>query len=313
LQNTSQSFLGDDQIDPRELLRAIWCSKRLIIGSSALFAVVFLIVIMAMPDKYISSTVLAPTDSSVAGVPRTLGSFGGLASLAGLNVANIQDEAQIAEQIIESWGFLESFIEQNNLQVEIYAASGWDKESNSLIIDDDIYDVEEKKWLILGDDGQLRAPTSWELYKRFSEMMTLSPDSQTGFIVLSVEYYSPYIAKQWVDLVFQDINSYMQQRKLSKVNSSIEFLQAQIEKTSIADMEQVFYALIEEQIKSKMLAEATPEHTFVVVSQSMVPEERSGPKKVLLFTVGTLFFLFIAISIVLIKYLLFGSSKLLLK
>jgi uncharacterized protein involved in exopolysaccharide biosynthesis len=309
LQNITQPVLSDDQIDLKELFRVLWRGKKLIVAFSASFALIFAIVASMLPNKYISSSVLAPANPQSSGLPRSLSKFGGLASLAGFSGVGGHDEPLIAQEIIQSWGFIESFIERNNLQVQIYAVSGWIKETNSLSINEDIYDVDNQKWLILDDDGQTRAPTSWELYERFSKMLTLSTDSDSGMTNLSIEHYSPYIAKQWVDLIFTDINSYMQRRKLNKVNSNIEYLQAQVEKTSIADMEQVFYTLIEEEIKSKMLAEATPEHTFVVVSQSMVPEKTSGPNKIFILTIGTLFGFFSSILIVLIRHALFGPSE----
>jgi len=72
------------------------------------------------------------------------------------------------------------------------------------------------------------------------------------------------------------------------VNINIQYLEAQIEKTSIAEMREVFYTIIEEQIKSKMLAEASPEYAFVTVSPAMVPEEKSQPKRALICILGTL-------------------------
>ena len=77
-------------------------------------------------------------------------------------------------------------------------------------------------------------------------------------------------------------------RKLEQVNRNIEYLTAQIDKTAIADMREVFYQLVEEQTKSKMLAEASPDYAFVAVSPSMVPEEKSQPKRALICILGTL-------------------------
>jgi len=75
---------------------------------------------------------------------------------------------------------------------------------------------------------------------------------------------------------------------MAKVTRNIEYLEAQIKKTNIAEMQEVFYTIIEEQIKSKMLAEASPDYAFVAVSPSMVPEEKSQPKRALICILGTL-------------------------
>jgi LPS O-antigen subunit length determinant protein (WzzB/FepE family) len=80
----------------------------------------------------------------------------------------------------------------------------------------------------------------------------------------------------------------MQDQQIKSVASNIEFLQEQIEKTSNAEMKSIFYTIIQEQIKSRMLAEASPEYVFVAVSPSMVPEKKSQPKRALICVLGTL-------------------------
>ena len=109
-----------------------------------------------------------------------------------------------------------------------------------------------------------------------------------------MEFYSPQIAKDWVDLYAVAINEHMQKRQVAKVARNIGYLEAQIEKTAIAEMREVFYKLIEEQIKNKMIAEASPDYVFIPVSTSMVPEEKSAPNRFLFFGIGTLLGFFLA-------------------
>lgn len=71
--------------------------------------------------------------------------------------------------------------------------------------------------------------------------MAASQDKKSGLIYVSVGHYSPQIVKQWVDLFIITINDYMRARKLEQVHRNIEYLTAQINKTAIADMREVFY------------------------------------------------------------------------
>jgi LPS O-antigen subunit length determinant protein (WzzB/FepE family) len=189
---------------------------------------------------------------------------------------------------MRSRGFIEEFISENNLAVEVFAAEGWAMGSNQLEINADIYDVDSLQWVRDASAGKTADPSGWELFKKFSGMFSVSEDNKTGMISVSVEYFSPELAKEWVDRLVIGINQHMQSRKLEKVNINIQYLEAQIEKTSIAEMREVFYTIIEEQIKSKMLAEASPEYAFVTVSPAMVPEEKSQPKRALICILGTL-------------------------
>ena len=215
--------------------------------------------------------------------------LGGLASIAGIKVPSDEGgEAQAAMEIMQSWSFIEEFIKTNNLAAEIFAADGWDRETNQLSYDSSLYDSQQKQWVRNPPAGKTIEPTGWELYKEFSEHLTVTTDKTTGMISVSIEHYSPILAQQWVNLYITTINNYMRSRKLQQANSNIEYLEAQIEKTAIAGMKEVFYQVIEEQIKNKMLAEASPEYAFVTVNPAMVPEEKSTPKRALICVLAVL-------------------------
>ena len=133
-------------------------------------------------------------------------------------------------------------------------------------------------------------------------MTSVSQDNQSGLVSVSIEYYSPVIAKEWLDLYIDAINEHMQARQVTKVSSNISYLEAQIAKTSIAEMREVFYTIIEEQTKNKMVAEASPDYAFVAVSPSMVPEEKSKPSRALICVLGTLLGGMLGVVIVLIRH-----------
>ena len=291
MENNSQTNdQYDDEIDLRELFGVLWGNKIKIIGITAVFAVVSVIYALSVPNQYKASALLAPAQQQSGGLSGALGQLGGLASLAGVSIGGGESsEAQVAQEIMKSWSFIEGFIADNDLAVEVYAAEGWSRESNQLKFDNDVYAVKTNTWLVENDNiGRVGPPTSWQLFEKFSEMLVVSEDKKSGLISISIEYYSPQIAKQWLDLYISSINKHMQARQVVKVSNNIEYLEAQIEKTSITEMQEVFYTIIEEQIKSQMLAEASPDYAFVAVSPSMVPEEKSQPKRALICILGTL-------------------------
>lgn len=304
MHNEKQSVeIYDDEIDLRELFSVLWSGKKVIVTITAIFALVSVLYALSLPNQYRASTVLAPAQQEGGGLSGALGQLGGLASLAGVSIGSgDSSEAQIAQEVMSSWDFAERFITANKLEVEIFAAEGWSRDNNRLAIDDDLYDLESQTWVRKAPAGKTVEPTSWELYEAFKERLSVSQDKKTGMITVAVEYYSPILAKRWVDQLVKDINSYMQARKLKQVNSNIQYLEAQIQKTSIADMKEVFYTIIEEQIKSKMLAEASPEYAFVTVSPAMIPEEKSQPKRALICILGTLLGGMLSVLIVLIRH-----------
>jgi LPS O-antigen subunit length determinant protein (WzzB/FepE family) len=287
--NVQNDTKYDDEIDLRELFGVLWAGKLKIIAITAVFAFVSVIYALSVPNQYKATALLAPAQSDSSGLSGALGQLGGLASLAGVSIGSgDSSEAQIAQEIMKSWSFIEGFIAANNIAVEVYAAEGWSKGSNELQIDDGVYDTENKQWLVENESGVTGPPSSWYLFQAFSERLEVSEEKISGLVSVSIEYYSPQIAKQWLDMYVAAVNAHMQQRQMAKVTNNINYLQAQIEKTSIAEMREVFYHIIEEQTKNRMVAEASPEYAFVVVSPSMVPELKTQPQRALICILGTL-------------------------
>ena len=301
----------DDEIDLKELFLVLWAGKFLIVAITAVFAISSVLYALSIPNQYKATALLAPAQSDGGGLSSALGQLGGLASLAGVSIGEgSSSEAQVAQEIMKSWSFVESFITDNKLDVEVYAARGWSKTSGELKFDDDLYNVDKKTWLLEDDQsGEFRPPTSWELFERFSEMLSVSQDNLTGLVSVSIEYYSPQVAKEWLDLYIIAINKHMQARQVAKVSNNISYLEAQIAKTSIAEMREVFYTIIEEQTKNKMVAEASPDYAFVAVSPSMVPEEKSKPSRALICVLGTLIGGMLGLVIVLVRHYARSESE----
>ena len=281
MQNTQPQV---DEIDLIELASVLWAGKKIIITVAALSSIIALTIALSIPNQYQSTAVVSAAQIGSGSMLGNMASqFGGLASLAGIKVPGSESsETQAAMEILQSWSFIEQFVTDNNFEAQVFAAKGWNKETNELRYDSGLFDSQQNRWVRTPSANKTIEPTSWELYKEFSKYLTVTTDTSTGMISISVEYYSPIIAKQWVDLYIATINDYMRNRKLEQVNRNIKYLEAQIQKTAITGMREIFYQIIEEQIKNKMLAEASPEYAFVTVSPAMVPEEKSTPKRMLI-------------------------------
>ena len=279
----------DDEIDLRELFSIIWKGKWLIIAVTFVFAITSVGIALWLPNEYKATAVVQPNESGGGGKLASLASqFGGLASLAGINLgAGESSDAVIAMEIMKSWGFAEQFIEKHNLEVPLFAARGWDQSTNELIIDKDTYDPQQKKWVRKAPKGKTVEPTSWELYEKFKERVAVSQDKETGLVNISVTHYSPVIAKQWVDWLLEDINQHMKQRALEEANKSIQYLEEQINQTSVAEIRTVFSELIQEQHKTKMLAQISDEFTFGEISKAKIPEEKASPNRILIVIAAT--------------------------
>ena len=302
--NIQNDIQYDDEIDLRELFSVLWAGSRKILAITVVFAFVSVIYALSLPNQYKATSLLAPAQSDSSDLSGALGQLGGLASLAGVDIGGGKStEAHMAQEIMKSWSFIDGFIIDNDLAVELCAVEGWSKVSNELLINDGVYDTENKQWFKKNNEcGVKGPPSSWVLFETFSERLVVSENKKSGLVTVSIEYYSPQIAKQWLDTYVAAINAHMQQRQVEKVTNNINYLQDQIEKTSIAEMREVFYTIIEGQTKNKMVAEASPEYAFVAVSPSMVPEKKSQPQRAIICVIGTLLGGILSVLLVLIMH-----------
>lgn len=272
----------DDKIDVIELLNVFWAGKFKIILITAIFALGSVFYSLSLPNYYKATAILAP---SSGGVSDSFSQLGGIASLAGIPIggSSTGTEAKIAIEIMQSWSFIESFVEENDLAPILFAADSWDEQKKQMKYNQEIYDSKNKTWL-----GNVEAPTSWEIFESFSGVLSVEEDKRSGLTKVSIEYLSPNIAKHLVDLYISSINKYMQARKIQMVTKNIEYLEAQIDANTVSEMREVFFGIISEQVKSKMMAEATPDYAFITVSPSMVPEKKSQPSRAVICILGTL-------------------------
>ena len=295
----------DDEIDLAELWHAIWSGKLLIIAISAIFAISSIIYAIKQPDIYKATTLLASANDQggAGGLGKMAGQFGGLASLAGINLGGGgSDKTALALQVLKSRVFLENFISKHQLLVPLMAAKGWDVTTNTLIINDEMYDAETKTWVREAQAPKKPEPSMWQAYKAFLAVLSVTTDKENGMITLAIEHYSPEIAIQWLTWLVNDINITMREQDKFEAQSSINYLTNKLNEIQLADMQTIFYQLIEEQTKTIMLAEVSKEYVLKTIDPANAPEEKAKPKRALIVVLGTMLGGILSVLIVLIRH-----------
>lgn len=239
---------------------------------------------LTVSNTYLSDAVLSPTDEvQGVGLGNMAGQLGGLASLAGISLGSeATDQVTVALEILKSRQFVASFVNSNQLKPAIMAVDSWDKESNQLIFDTDIYDPSSKTWTRELKNGRPPEPTDQEVYEVFREMMVIERDAATGLVKLSIEYYSPQLAQQWLELIIALINQEMRNREINTASENINYLKNKVAEINDIEMKTVFYQLIQEQTKNLMLAEVRTEYVFTVIDPPVSPELKFAPKRSLI-------------------------------
>ncbi|AUL74534.1 LPS O-antigen length regulator [Pseudoalteromonas sp. 13-15] len=302
--------IADDEINLRELFAVIWKGKWIIIAVTALFALASVFYAIHLPNIYKSEALLAPAEQeNSGGLAGLAGQFGGLASLAGVNLGGgSSNKAQLAIEVLKSRQFTSDFIKKHNILPYLMSAKTWNMQTDAIIHDSEIYNAQNNKWVREVSAPFKPKPSMQEAYKEFSKILSASTDKETGMVKISIEHVSPTIAQQWVSWLIQDINQTMKQRDVLEAIKSTDFLTQQLEQTKIADIRAVLYKLVEEQTKTIMFAKVRDEYVFKTIDAALVPEEKFKPKRALICVLGLLLGGMLSVMIVLIRHFV-GNSK----
>lgn len=293
----------DDEIDLRELFGIIWQGKWWIIAITFVFAVGSVVYSLSLPNIYKSEATLAPTEeASGGGLSQMAGQLGGLASLAGVNLGgNSTDKTTIALEILKSRAFIKSFVEKYDILPELMAVEEWNR-GTGLVFNREVYNSDTKEWVREVEPPKQPAPSSWEYVKVFrDQVLQVTKDDTTGLVTIAINHQSPEVAEQWVGWLIEEINNHMRERDIQEAQRSLEYLDKELQNTSLSDMQQVFYELIEKQTQTIMLANVRPEYIFQTLDPAVLPEQKAKPSRALICIIGTFLGGFLSVGFVLIK------------
>jgi uncharacterized protein involved in exopolysaccharide biosynthesis len=280
----------DDEIDLKALWNAIWLGKWKVIGITFVFAVVSVCYALSLPDIYKSEALLAPNteDSSNGGLGALAGQFGGLASLAGMDLGGGgTDKVGFALEVLKSRKFLYKFIEDNDLKAPLIGVKSWDKENNQLIYNLEIYNPETKEWFQKPTAIKKSEPSLFETYEYILNILEVEQGGPSNMINISVAHYSPYFAKDLVSKLIIAINATIKEQDLEEATKSIKYLTEELLATNLTGMQTMFYQLIEQQQQTLMLAKIRTDYVLKTIDPPIVSEKKDGPKRSLICILGT--------------------------
>lgn len=296
-----QNPVDCNSLDLIELWLVLWNKKWFIIIFSFFCCAGVLAFSLTLPNMYKASVLISPQKQQDSGGLSSLaGGFGGLASVAGINLGTSGDETGVYLEVIKSKDFLYKFIENNNVKVDLFATKKWDKSTNTLEFDPSIY--KDNEWLVDEETQETLEPTLYKTYERFLKKMTVEQDKVTGLVEISFEHIDPRISKRYVENIVTLINKSVREREIAENKESIKYLNEELNNTSIAEMQNVFYTIIEEQTKAMLLAKVRKEYAFKVIDSPIIAEQKSSPNRAVICILGAIFSVFFTCVLVLLGH-----------
>lgn len=268
----------EDTIDLLELWSIVGKYKKTLLSIVLLALLLSTGIATLTPPVYRAELIAAPTtEEKGGGLSALAGQFGGLASLAGVNVSSGGSDLNRVLATLRSRAFLVPFLKEKAV---------FDVISTQLAKDDlsvlDAYDYFVEK------------------------VIAVRKDNKTGLVTLSVEWQDPVVAASWANNLILRLNEHQRKTAIHEAEQSIEYLNNQLQQTDVNDMQQAIYRLIEAQTKSIMLANVKQEYAMQVIDPAVAPEEPIYPRVGLIISLGVILGLMLGLFLVFVLHAVEG-------
>lgn len=256
----------------RALLRRWW------IPTVSVLSCVSLAVLYALtaPRVYRAEALLAPAAQeriSLGGgdLARFASQFSGVASLVGLSAGGGAGNREIALATLTSRGFQARLVDDLGL-MRVFFEDRWDPASGTF----------RPSWT-----GAV--PTVDDAIKYLNErVFSISEDRKTGLLRLRIEWYDRKIAAEWANEIVRRVNELMRAQASAEAKRSLDFLEAELKRTSNVEVQRSIYSLMEAQVNQIMLANVREQFAFRVLDAAAPPAERNSvrPRRVRIVLIG---------------------------
>lgn len=278
-----EMIIEDDEIDLFELWETLMASKWLILACATLCFAAATTLAFIMTPKYEARVVSIYAKEDSGG--RLAGQFGGLADLAGINLGSGSDGSDAALAFLKSRTFLDRFIAENELLPALYAG---------------IWDSQKKTWTVPPEEQ----PTPYKAYQFFNnELLNVATDQKTGLITLTITWKDREQAVRWANTLVHEANEQLRQKTIAETQQSIAYLEKELQKTSVVEVQNTIFRVMESLIKTMMMANTQEQFAFKVIDPAIVVDEDSfvKPKRPLMMALGLLGGLFLGIVVVFLR------------
>lgn len=278
--------MNQDDISLIDLYKILWKKKIYILLTSFSVAVACLFYANSLEDIYRSKTLLAPSSDSDSAP--SMGMLSGVASIAGINIPSNSSANNVLISIerLKSLDFFEMVVDKHNLYYELEAVNAWNSANNTLIVNTDIYDDKKNQWISDDEFAVNGRPSIQKIHSNFLENFSVYYDNKNGFVSLSVDHFSPHVAKKILDIFIKEINETSRKEDISTAQQIISYLEEENLNTRNIDLKLGINSLIQSQIKKIAIANSSPQYVLKVISPPYAPESKFSPSRLLIVLIG---------------------------
>lgn len=276
-----------EEISLEDIGLKIWARRWLVAAFGLVAGASAAAIALVTPEKYQATVLLSPVvdqagGSKLGGAGALLSQLGGLGSLAGLGGASSSQRSE-SVATLQSRLLTEAFIAEKQLLPVLFHKQ---------------WNAANKEWKTNEPET---TPTLWKGEELFRlKVRSVTDDKKTGLISLSILWTDPTLAAEWANEIVLRTNTYLRDKSIAESQRNLAYLNEQLKATSVVELQNAIYGLIEAEIKKEMIARGSKEFAFQVVDPATPPERRISPKRGAMTATGLFIGLVIGIGLALV-------------
>lgn len=303
--NKSTFNTSDAEMNIYDFLKILWHGKLIILTSIIIFFMTSIFYAFSLPNIYQSKALLSPaSDQNYS--ESALRGYSGLASFAGISVgANLGNNNSLkALKKLNSLNFFSDNIMPNIFLPDLMSYESWEPISNTNVYDENIYDIKTQTWVREHKFPMSLIPSKQESFEKFiNEHLRFSEDKNNGFVTISINHQSPFIAKAWVEVIVEELNNYFRIYDEAEAHSSVNYLKTQISETGLTEIKVVIAQLLQQKIQVLTLIQANDYYVFEYLDRPVVMEQKLEPNRIIIMIIGIVFGIIFGTLVTFVKYL----------
>lgn len=294
-----------NQLDIETLVKLLWANKKIIISITLFFAMVSIIIALSIQNKYTSSSLvkIVNSDEQSSNASSLLSSYGGLASLTGIDISSLSDEkASYVIALIKSKKFLSELLKKDDsLTQKIFAMKKFYPESGKVDFYNSIYKQGEDKWVRKKSVGRSIKPSYIELHEYYLSSLDIHKDKDSGFIKISFTSKSPIFAFNMLEMILAETNLYIKEDELKRVEDALKYLSNKLETVTTDETLSTINQLIEVNLKKEALANINEEYFIKKIDYPFIAESKSSPNRAVICILLTFLGFLLSLAYVLVR------------
>lgn len=298
-----------DEIDLKEIFQTLMNGKWIIILVTTFFSIIGVLYSLSLPNIYESKALLVSSSpSSQSGLMKN---YSGLASLAGVDISSQGSETNAMQAVekINSLSFFESSILPNIFLPDLMALESWNSKINEVKYNNNIYDSSSNTWVRDFSYPRTLIPSAQESFDKFKGHLNVNMDNSTNFLTIKIKHQSPYVAKEWAELLINQINSFYRTKDRSEAEKASNYLNSLLVKTNLSEIKEVIAKLLQQETQKLTLIEANEFYVYEFIDPPVVMETKSEPRRAFICILAALIGLMLSILYILVRHYVFNQKK----